>query len=599
MIVSIQIVSDKDLGLPMPGLLKGIQSQLNKYAQILNSILEVDVEIVDVDFIRISGTGIYQDMLDVDTRDEGHVYASVFDSKSDRIVLDILHHPICSRCDRKTFCANKLIIAVPIMFAGRAVGTIGIISTEEEKKKYIQDRLHQFLEFVHHISDLITSKLNESQAQLRERRQREMWMGIVDVIDDGVAILRREGELVYANAIGRDLLHLPAESERVTISVARVQEESGNYDRLLLNINESQVTVIGRMVAIEDLAGGFDRLIIIRRLVPLEDEEPGEPGTRQLMGESEPIKRLHEVIRRVARSPSTVLISGESGTGKELVAQEIHRMSDRRERPFVAVNCGAIPEPLLESELFGYVKGAFTGANLAGKVGKFELANSGILFLDEIGDIPLSLQVKLLRVLQEKKLYRVGSNQVIDLNLKIIAATNKDLEELCERGLFRRDLYYRLNVIQIEMPPIRERKDDIVPLFRYFVEKFSREFGVRRIQIAPETESCVTGYNWTGNVRELENAVEYAMNFVSDGEIITPDLLPARICRKSGGDISPAGKRSIFGELIPGDGVMTLEQLNREYLQALLDKFGPSTESKKNIAKQLGISSATLYRMLK
>ena len=582
----------------MPGLLKGIQSQLNKYVQILNSILEVDVEIVDVDFIRISGTGIYQDMLDIDTREEGHIYASVFDSKSDRIVLDILHHPICSRCDRKNFCANKLIIAVPITFEGRAVGTIGIISTEEEKKKYIQDRLHQYLEFVHHISDLITSKLNESQTQLRERRKQEMWMGIVDVIEDGVAILARDGRLVYANAIGRDLLHLPPENESL-ISVARVQEGSSSYDRLLLNINDRQSAVIGKMIAIDDLAADFDRLIIIRRLIPLEDGEADDRGERQIIGVSQPMKRLHEIIRQVARSPSTVLISGESGTGKELVAQEIHRMSNRRDKPFVAVNCGAIPEPLLESELFGYVKGAFTGANLAGKVGKFELANSGILFLDEIGDMPLSLQVKILRVLQEKKLYRVGSNQVIDLNLKIIAATNKNLETLCEEGLFRWDLYYRLNVIEVEMPSIRERRDDIVPLFRHFVEKYSREFGVKRIQVAPETESCIIDYEWTGNVRELENAVEYALNFVSDGQSITPELLPPRIRRRETEAAPPAEGGPVLEKLIRQKGVLTLEELNREYLEILLDKYGQSTESKKDIAKKLGISSATLYRMLK
>ena len=584
----------------MNRLLKGIQPQLNKYAQIVHSILEVDVEIVDIDFIRISGTGIYQKMLDVDTRDEGHLYASVFEHKADRIVLDILNHPICGKCDKKGTCANKLIIAVPIIYGGEAVGTIGIISTEDDKKKYIQARLRQYLEFVHHIADLITVKLRESQARQIEQQKQEMWMGIVDVIEDGVAILGKKGRLYYANSIGRDLLNLPADAEDAVVTLHRAQEGPSNYDRLFLNIGDNQITIMGKMIAIHDQVSDYDKLIMIKRLIP-PDEDSGEDNTKtshKLIGDSEPMIRIHQIVRRVANSPSTVLINGESGTGKEFVAHEIHQAGNRRDKPFVAVNCGAIPEPLLESELFGYVKGAFTGANLAGKVGKFELANTGILFLDEIGDMPLLLQVKILRVLQEKKLYRVGSNQIIDLDLKIIAASNKNLEDLCRQGLFRVDLYYRLNVIQIEMPPLRERREDIPRLFRHFVDKYSQEFGFKRVKVSPEAEECLTKYDWVGNVRELENAVEYAMNFVTDGQAITPDLLPVRICRTSAQPDMESAK-PLGPDFLDESSIKPLEEMNKNYLLSLLDRFGSSTESKKRIASQLGISPATLYRMLK
>lgn len=577
----------------MKSMLKEIQPQLNKYAQILNSILEVDVEIIDGGMTRISGTGIYQEALDVDIRDEGFIYASVFEKRGDRIVLDILNHPICSKCEKKNTCANKLIIAVPIMFDGEAVGVIGIISTEEAKKKYIKDRLRQYLEFVHHISDLVTAKLRESQSQLLEKRMQEMWMGIVDNIEHGVAILGEKGKLLYINDIGRDLLEVKPDAGELNIGICKVEESAGSYDQMALNVGGKKYVVIGKLIAMHNFVSGYDKLVIINRLV-LPEEEAESFGLRKMVGESAQMRDIQDKIRRIANSPSTVLICGESGTGKELIAQEIHQRGNRRDKPFVAVNCGAIPEPLLESELFGYVKGAFTGANLGGKVGKFELANGGILFLDEIGDMPLLLQVKILRVLQEKKFYRVGSNKVVDLDIKIIAATNKNLEEQCEKGLFRVDLYYRLNVIQLDIPPLRERREDIRCLFRHFVEKYAEIFGVKRVQIAPETEECIGLYEWLGNVRELENAVEYAMNFVADGDTITPSLLPARILRQMN-----CAEAEDFPMAFEREEIMPLEQMNKEYLTLLLNRYGNSTESKKMIAQKLGIGMATLYRMLK
>lgn len=578
----------------MKSMLKEIQPQLNKYAQILNSILEVDVEIIDDGMTRISGTGIYQEALDVDIREEGFIYASVFEKRGDRIVLDILNHPICSKCDKKNTCSNKLIIAVPIMFDGEAVGAIGIISTEAAKKKYIKARLRQYLEFVHHISDLVTAKLRESQSQRLEKRMQEMWMGIVDNIEHGVAILGEKGKLLYINDIGRDLLEVGPDAGDLSIGICKVEESAGSYDQMSLNVGGKKYVVIGRLIAMHNFVSGYDKLVIINRLV-LPEEEVESFGPRKMVGESAQMRDIQEKIRRIANSPSTVLICGESGTGKELIAQEIHQRGNRRDKPFVAVNCGAIPEPLLESELFGYVKGAFTGANLGGKVGKFELANGGILFLDEIGDMPLLLQVKILRVLQEKKFYRVGSNKVVDLDIKIIAATNKNLEEQCEKGLFRVDLYYRLNVIQLDIPPLRERREDIRCLFRHFVEKYAEIFGIKRVQIAPETEECIGRYEWLGNVRELENAVEYAMNFVADGETITPALLPARILRQ----MAPGQEVEDLTAALTREEIIPLEQMNKEYLTLLLKKYGNSTESKKMIAQKLGIGTATLYRMLK
>lgn len=257
---------------------------------------------------------------------------------------------------------------------------------------------------------------------------------------------------------------------------------------------------------------------------------PEVTNTIQIIGNSPAIKRIYELMAKVACCPSTVLMSGESGTGKELVAKSIHLHSDRAERLFVPVNCGAIPADLLESELFGHEKGAFTGA-IATRIGRFELADGGTILLDEIGEMPQLLQVKLLRVLQERSFERVGGNRTISVDVRIIAATNQNLEAAVKEGRFREDLYYRLNVIPIEIPPLRERVDDIPLLCGFFIEKYSKKFGRNPITVTCEATKVLSGYSWPGNVRELENAIERLL-VLKDNDIVTPSDLPERMTGK-------------------------------------------------------------------
>ncbi|OPY09350.1 MAG: Nitrogen fixation protein VnfA [Syntrophaceae bacterium PtaB.Bin095] len=260
----------------------------------------------------------------------------------------------------------------------------------------------------------------------------------------------------------------------------------------------------------------FDQITSILSKVEARDLFPG------IVGQSTIMRGLFTQILKVARTDSTVLISGESGTGKELVASSLFEHSFRRDRPFIKLNCVAIPEGLLESELFGHERGAFTGAT-ARKIGKFELADGGTIFLDEIGDMPLATQAKLLRVLQEKEFERVGGNEAIRVDVRFIAATNKNLTEMVRQGTFREDLFYRLNVFSIELPPLRDRKEDIPLLAAHFLEKMDNP-----AKLAPETLQLLTAFAWPGNVRELQNTLERAAVLADDG-IITPALLPAQI----------------------------------------------------------------------
>jgi transcriptional regulator with PAS, ATPase and Fis domain len=259
---------------------------------------------------------------------------------------------------------------------------------------------------------------------------------------------------------------------------------------------------------------------------------------RDIIGETPAMLWVKKLARRASRTSSTLLITGESGTGKEIVAQAIHTRSVRREAPFISVNCGAIPENLLESELFGYVDGAFTGAKKGGKPGKFELANGGTILLDEIGDMPLSMQVKLLRVLQERAVWRIGAMAPTMLDVRVMASTNRDLRQLVADKTFRQDLYYRLNVLEIPLPPLRERLADLPMLAETLIQRINARIGSDATGIQPECLEVLMGHQWPGNVRELENLLEQAVNW-SEEPLIDVRNIPAGPARRESAPPAP------------------------------------------------------------
>jgi len=309
------------------------------------------------------------------------------------------------------------------------------------------------------------------------------------------------------------------------------------------------------------------------------------------VGDSKPIQKVFELIEKVADTDSTVLITGESGTGKELIAKAIHYNSYRRDNPMVVINCGAIPEELLESELFGHEKGAFTGAHKS-RIGRFELANEGTIFLDEIGDMSPNLQVKLLRVLQEQKFERVGSTRTIKIDIRIIAATNKNLISAVNKGTFREDLYYRLNVIPIKVPPLRHRKSDIPLLVDFFLKKFNKEKRKNVKEFTSEAMDTLLYYDWRGNVRELENLVERVV-ILSNGDEIDLEDIPESIAGRA---------RTIesFESTIPPNGGIPFDHAVEEYekkliLQALSETNWVTTKA----AKLLKMNRTTLIEKMK
>ncbi len=309
-----------------------------------------------------------------------------------------------------------------------------------------------------------------------------------------------------------------------------------------------------------------------------------DSSLESIIGSSEAMQRIFTMVRKISPTDSTILIGGESGTGKELIARAIHFMSGRADKPFVGVNCGALPENLLESELFGHVKGSFTGA-IRDKEGLFKVAEHGTIFLDEVGEITPALQVKLLRALQEKEFLPVGGTSPVRVDVRVLAATNRDLEQEVERGTFRADLYYRLNVIPLTVPPLRGRRDDVPLLVRHFLQRLVEKRGMPSKTIGKEAMAILCDYDWPGNVRELENVLERVV-LLEDGDTIVRDSLPEKLLQNP-----DRGTKGIF----EGTPRATLEDLEKEYLIQVLESTG---WQKKKASSILGINASTLYRKI-
>lgn len=368
----------------------------------------------------------------------------------------------------------------------------------------------------------------------------------------------------------------------------------GTVDTAVKAMKLGAYEYITKPIKIEEIKLVVQRALDYQRLktenVLLQKQLKAKYKFKNLIGDSEVMQQIFRFIEKIAATNSTVLICGESGTGKELVARALHYNSDRRNEPMVPVNCGAIPEDLLESELFGYEKGAFTGA-LKTRMGRFELANGGTVFLDEIGDMSPALQVKILRVLQEHEFDRVGGVQSIKVDIRVIAATHRDLEKAVKQGAFREDLYYRLNVIPFTLPPLRERRSDIPLLTNYFIEKFNVDKKQTIRGVSPEALNCLTRYHWPGNVRELENLMERLVILKGEG-IIEQEDLPEKLLGAEWSDAVPSID-------IPDGGISFNTAVGEFEKELILRALKKTNWIKNRAAKLLQLKRTTLVEKMK
>lgn len=453
----------------------------------------------------------------------------------------------------------------------------------------------------------IGTKKKIGQRELTEWRYSQLF----DDMLDGICIINEFGHIEYVNRsyerllrvnhhgeTGKSIFH--TQNDEVILTAYR--EKRPTKGNLNYYIGANQISVAASPIFHHEIFRGV--IAIYREIFPMEkikkkdtlielsvsNEAHGvdlNPNFKEIVGKSKVMEKALLMAQKAAKTSATVLVRGESGTGKELVARAIHYSSERVSKPFVKVNCGAIPATLLESELFGHEQGAFTGA-IRRKKGKFEQADGGTIFLDEIGDMPMEMQVKLLRVLQEREFERVGGEETIKCDVRIIAATNRPLEDLMEKGEFRDDLYYRLNVVPIHLPALKERKDDIHLLVQHFIEKICMRLGKDLIGLTEEAEVCLCNYDWPGNIRELENLMERLIVLTESDEITMGDL-PSYISNVYQSSYIPGDTKPLIDFGLNGE-IATLEEYEKEIIRYAIRKFGSFNAA----GKALGVTHKTV-----
>ncbi len=582
--------------------LSPVQEECQKVASVIASVLGVEVEIIDRELFRLAGTGQVRN--DVGSRLlRGFVNKHVLKHGEPVFIDEAGRHAVCVSCPLAGRCFYLASIVYPILVEGEITGTISLSAFSGEQKVSLCNRQGSLTDFIGGLAGLIGALVLEKEAVAGRTIMTSQLNAVMDAVGESVVAVDGLKRVTHFNlsaermfsTLREEIIGRPLDEHVKGLPVGEVLEGAAGFAS-----REVFATVRGRrtvhlLVTAQPISGADRRTVGV--VVTARDF--GEMRKRafelvssqkvitfaDLAGNSPAMLELKKRAARVAFSDSTILITGESGTGKEVLTRAVHAASPRHDRPFVAINCGAIPESLLESELFGYEEGSFTGALRGGKPGKFELANHGTIFLDEIGNMSLYLQAKLLRVLQERQIERVRALSPTAVDVRVIAATNNDLEELMLKGHFREDLFYRLSVIPLHLPPLRERPRDIPLLLDHYRRYFNELLGKNLEGFTAAALELAGNYAWPGNVRELINAVEYAVN-LADGALIDAGNLPEQL-------------RDPIRRAVAGNGrLVPLEQLERQAVEAALARFGWSDEGKSLAARALGISRATIYRKI-
>lgn len=508
-----------------------IQPTILRFAKMLASVLQLEVEIVDANMVRVAGTGPYGKFFGRQLEGDSRLLRYVIEHQREKIVTHTSEDPVCEGCSCKESCRERAFLGVPIMVEERCIGVISLVAFNTEQQARLNNNLQEVCDYVRHISSILVAKLLDSRGL--SDGVNKVFLNLMSHMDQGCLLLDEKSQVRYANEVALKQLNCQQEQllgrEIGLRPLTFAQQGLTGHMQHIITLADRQELIIGQLHHVQ----GQQLFLMAFHQSHSALSQPLEPdeGVAQLIGESKPMRALKKLLHRIALSPSSVLICGESGTGKEVVARAIHRLSPRRDKPFIAINCAAIPEQLLESELFGYVKGAFTGASSTGKQGLIQAAQQGTLFLDEIGDMPLTMQAKLLRVLELREVTPIGASRPIPVDIRIIAATHQHLEQYIAEGKFREDLFYRINVIPIHLPPLRDREGDVALLTHYFLNLHTSRIGLIYPGLSPEVMGLLEGYRWPGNVRELSNLIEYLVNVVQAGEVIESPLLPPNILR--------------------------------------------------------------------
>jgi len=587
--------------------LKSIQEFLQKVTGAFAGVVDIEIGIISSNLEVIAGSGYFEKEVGA-IYDEGCMTHKILTSTNNEPILveNTSRAVCCSECEHSASCDVLAFLMCPVSYDGEKIGTISLLALTEQHRRKLLNHYEKMQEFLNKLCDIILISLNEKRMESKVTSLMNQFKDVINSIYEGVIAINGEGIITNINRAAEEMLQLDSNNKTgihindlfPDFNVEEVFNKRFNDDSDLYYVNEVSYTGPGNktmslfynvtlMHEEEKVSGAvlsFRRKEEVEELATRIMKENKKCTFSGIIGTSKEINDVKEKMKLIAPTDSTVLIRGETGTGKSIFARAIHEESPRRKNPFVSISCAAIPAPLLESELFGYEEGAFTGARKGGKPGKFELAHGGTIFLDEIGDMPLDFQVKLLHVIENKSIARIGGVSFRDVDVRIIAATNRDLEELIKEGKFREDLFYRINVIPFTIPVLRERKDDVLLLIHHFLDYYAKRLNKRINGFDEDAREALLAYPWPGNVRELENAIEYAVN-IESGSQINRNSLPDKITRHYSSS-EAAGIEDLFS-------------LEQKAIKAALQKYGHSTWGKEKAATALGISRATLYRKLK
>jgi len=586
--------------------LKKIKPFLQQMTAAFADVVDVELGVIDRDLEVIAGTGFFEPEVGTVYR-EGCTTEKLLLSPKERFIFvsDTRQSANCRQCDNFERCSVLAFLMCPISYMGDKIGSISLLALNERQRQKLLTEQEKLKKFLNNLCNFIAITLNEKKMGMKVKSLANQVKAVIDFVHEGIIAINAEGIITNINQSALHMLGLHADvcnrpigelfpgfNPHNLMKGSPGASGSSNYEQEIQYVAEDQVELllycnITLMYENDKVSGAvisFRRKEELKKLATRIIGEEKKYTFEAIKGTSPEMIEIKKTMQRVANTDSTILIRGETGTGKSLFARAIHEKSYRRNKPFITVNCASIPATLLESELFGYEEGAFTGARKGGKPGKFELAHEGTIFLDEIGDMPLSSQVKLLQVIETKRIERVGGVKTRSLDVRIIAATNQDLEKLIEKNKFRKDLFYRLNVIPFFIPPLRERREDINLLIHYFLDLYNKQLHKKIVRFQERARELLYRYPWPGNVRELENAIEYAVN-IETGPEITPESLPAKIINYRPDDE-------------PGH-TYSLDHLEKDFIIKALKKYGTTTRGKERAAAALGISRATLYRKLK
>lgn len=495
----------------------------------------------------------------------------------------------CIGCRFKEHCPSTIEILFCIRADTDVAGVLAFTSFTKEGQRRISENTSVYLNAITEMANLFGGQILSISGGRGPANLDSNLIPIMELCEQPVLLTDAHGVILQYNQLAANLLKIcDITSSSLwqifpSAVVKRIMEGNDLFEKSV-TIATMATKISTRAILVDGQITGF----FIRISDDLKELSKENRYFEGIIGTSPAIMEVQQMIRRIANSPSPVLITGETGTGKELIARAIHEQSHRNKYPFVAINCSSIPESLFESELFGYEEGSFTGAKKGGKPGKIEMAQGGTLFLDEIGEMPLFAQPKLLRILQEYELERVGSNKKIHLDIRIIAATNRDLNDMVAEKKFRSDLFYRINVINLKLPSLRTRRDDIIPIAENYIRKLKLKMNTPLTSISPEAAEILLNFDWPGNVRQLQNIIEYAANLCETDTLMPSDFPEVmRICSETAVYPSSDGKPSASGSSDKEDR-----------LRELLEKYGYTLEGKKQIAAELNISLRTLYRRI-